>query len=125
MASEESKPCLLIVDDEVRILSALQRALRREGYVIETATSPTEAIEILEEKHVDLILSDNKMPEMSGLQFLAEARLLQPHVACFLITGWTESVPLEELERSGVRELLTKPWDNEALKATLRSALKR
>ncbi len=125
MGSQETKPRLLIVDDEVRILSALQRALRREGYVIETATSPTEGIQILEEKHVDLILSDNKMPEMSGLQFLAEARLRQPHVMCFLITGWTESVPREELERSGVRELLTKPWDNETLKEKLRSALER
>jgi CheY-like chemotaxis protein len=123
MGSQETKPRLLIVDDEVRILSALQRALRREGYIIETATSPAEGIQILEEKHVDLILSDNKMPEMSGLQFLAEARLRQPHVTCFLITGWTESVPPEELERSGVRELLTKPWDNETLKEKLRSAL--
>ncbi len=124
MPPEEVKPRLLIVDDEERILSALQRALRREGYEIETAASPSEGIQILEERHVDLILSDNKMPEMSGLQFLAEARLRQPHLKCFLITGWTESVPSEELERSGVCELLTKPWDNEALKETLRRALR-
>lgn len=117
------RPRLLIVDDEARILTALQRALRREGYVIHTAETPIEGLEVLAQGHVDMILSDNKMPGMSGQQFLAEASQRYPHLVCFLITGWTESVPQEELERCGVRQLLTKPWDNETLRALLREAM--
>ena len=63
-------PALLIGDDEPRILSALRRALRREGYEIVTAETAAEALRILDERPVDAILSDHKMPGMSGVQFL-------------------------------------------------------
>jgi len=119
----EVRPVLLIVDDEVRILTALRRVLRSERYEILTAETPAEALRLLDERRVDLILSDHKMPGMSGLELLARASSKQPSAGRILITGWTEEVPPEELAAVGVRALLPKPWDNEDLKATLRAAL--
>jgi adenylate cyclase len=116
-------PRLLIVDDEVRILSALRRALRREGYEILTAETAAEALRLLDEAPVDAILSDHKMPGMSGAQFLAEAARRCPGAARMIITGWTEEIPPERLEELGVCALVTKPWDDAMLKATLRRAL--
>lgn len=119
----EERPVLLIVDDEARILTALRRVLRRESYEILTAETPTEALRLLDHHRVDLILSDHKMPGMSGIELLAQAARKQPTAGRILITGWTEEVPPAELEAIGVRALLPKPWDDAELKATLRSAL--
>ena len=118
-----STPSLLIVDDEARILSALQRTLRREGYEIVTAETVEDALRILDTRDVDGILSDQKMPGMSGVQFLAEAGRRRPRAARMIITGWTEEIPRARLEAVGVCALVTKPWDDAKLKATLRRAL--
>jgi response regulator RpfG family c-di-GMP phosphodiesterase len=117
------RPLLLIVDDEARILSALRRTLRREGYEIVTAETAAEALRILDERPVDAILSDQKMPGMSGAQLLEEAARRRPAAARMIITGWTEEIPRERLEQLGVCALVTKPWDDARLKATLRRAL--
>ncbi len=117
------RPTVLIVDDEERILSALQRSLRREGYEIVTAESAARALAILAERPVDLVLSDQKMPGMSGLELLEEAARLRPDAALVLFTGWTQEIPQQELENLGICALITKPWDDAALKQTLREAL--
>ena len=114
---------ILIVDDEARILSALRRSLRREGYEILTAETVSEALRVLEAHPVDLIISDHKMPGTSGLQFLEQAAERRPAAGRMLITGWTEEVPGEDLERLGICALITKPWEDDKLKATLRRAL--
>jgi len=116
-------PSLLIVDDEVRILSALRRALRREGYEIVTAESVREALQLLDDRPFDGILSDHKMPHMRGDEFLALAAERRPEAVRMLITGWTEEIPAGRLEELGITALVTKPWDDTKLKATLRRAL--
>ena len=113
-------PTLLFVDDEVRILSALRRVLRREGWRILTAETPEQALRILGEQEVDVIVTDQKMPGMSGLQLLAEAARRRPRARRLLITGWTEAVPPEEVASLGIRALIPKPWDDADLKAILR-----
>jgi len=118
-----SAPSLLVVDDEARILSALRRTLRREGYEILTAESAEGALRLLARRSVDLILSDHKMPGASGLQFLEQVARLRPAARRILITGWTEEIPESELRRLGICALVTKPWDDARLKATLRRAL--
>lgn len=115
-----SPPVLLLVDDETRILSALRRTLRREGYEILTAESVAEALRILESRKVDLILTDQKMPGMSGLEFLAQVATRYPEVARLLITGWPEEIPADEIERLGIRALIPKPWDDQELRSVLR-----
>lgn len=119
----DDAPSLLIVDDEARILSALRRTLRREGYEIVTAETVADALRILDERPVDAILSDHKMPGMSGVEFLEEASRRRPDAARMIITGWTEEIPRAQLQEAGVCALVTKPWDDARLKATLRRAL--
>ena len=120
MSGSGSPPVLLLVDDETRILSALRRTLRREGYEILTAESVAEGLRILESREVDLVLTDQKMPGMSGLEFLAQVAKRHPNVARLLITGWPEEIPPDQIERLGIRALIPKPWDDQQLKSALR-----
>ena len=117
------RPTLLMVDDEVRILAALCRTLRREGYEILTAETPAEALRLLDERSVDLVLTDQKMPGMSGMTLLGEVARRQPAAARLLITGWTEAVPPEDLRALDVKGLIPKPWQDDQLKQLLRDAL--
>ena len=116
-------PRLLVVDDEERILSALRRTLRREGYEIVTAESPQEALRLLDAEPVDAILSDQRMPGMTGMQLLALAAERRPQAARLLLTGWTESIPEAELDQLQIRALIPKPWDDVTLKQALRAAM--
>jgi CheY-like chemotaxis protein len=118
------RPVLLLVDDEERILSALGRALRREGYELLCAEGAAEALGILEARAVDAILTDHKMPGMTGLAFLERAVALRPDAVPMLLTGWPGAIPEAALEKLGVFALLTKPWDDRELKETLRRALR-
>ena len=113
---------LLIVDDEERILSALRRALRREDFEIVTAQGPREGLAELRAREVAVVLSDYKMPEMSGLEFLARAARIRPAAARLLLTGWPDEVPPARIGALGIQAVIAKPWDDAELKAALRSA---
>ena len=95
---------------------------RRVEPLVEAAA---EALRLLGDGPVDLIVSDNKMPAMSGIEFCGRAARLWPGVPKVLITGWTEAVPREQLEGLGVKALIPKPWDDAELKRTLREVLDR
>ena len=116
---------LLILDDESRILSALRRTLRREPYEIFTAESVAEALRLLETEPVDLVLSDHKMPGVTGLQFLEEVAKRHPRTLRMLITGWTETIPEDAVRSLDIRAVIAKPWEDAALKETLRLAAKQ
>jgi response regulator RpfG family c-di-GMP phosphodiesterase len=116
---------LLILDDESRILSALRRTLRREPYEIFTAETVVEALRVLEREEIDLVLSDHKMPGTTGLQFLEEAARLRPRAVRMLITGWTETIPEASVTALGIQAVIAKPWEDAALKETLRLAAKQ
>ena len=120
---DRPRPTLLLVDDEERILSALQRCLRREGYEILTADSVSRALEVLDERRVDLVLSDQKMPGASGVELLREARRIQPAAARLMITGWSQALSETDLAAIGIFALIPKPWDDRQLKVSLRDAL--
>jgi CheY-like chemotaxis protein len=124
-ASEDHQrgPVVLLVDDEPRILSALVRSLRREGYELLSAETPSEALRLVEQNEIDCVLSDHKMPGMTGLELIERVTKVRPHAACLLITGWNSEIDPSELTRLGVRRVLSKPWEDADLKSALRSAL--
>jgi two-component system, probable response regulator PhcQ len=117
---------VLIVDDEENILSALQRALRRENYTLLTAGEPAEAFIILKQAQVDVVVSDHLMPNMSGLEFLKEVRAMHPDVVRIMLTGHAEmSTAMEAINEGEIFRFLTKPWDDAELKVALHLAFDR
>ena len=115
---------LLLVDDEARILSALKRVLRREGYTIRLAKDAAGAVAILESESIDLVVSDYKMPGASGTELLAVVRRRWPEIRRILLSGWSREIPESELAMAAPHALHAKPWDDAELKAAIRDALR-
>lgn len=114
---------VLLVDDEPRILSALQRSLRREAYDVVQASDARGALEILEQQPIDLVLSDHKMPGLSGVQLLKMVAERWPATTRILMSGWSGEIPDAELDAAGLHALLPKPWDEDGLKDAIRAAI--
>ena len=116
---------LLLVDDEPHILSSLTRLLRREGYQILTATSPTEAFEMLAKQAMQVVISDQRMPDMSGTEFLSRVRQLYPATIRLVLTGYTDLQSVTDaINRGAIYKFLTKPWDDDQLREQIREAFR-
>ncbi|MBW2500730.1 MAG: response regulator [Deltaproteobacteria bacterium] len=114
---------VLFVDDEVNILKALQRLLRSEPFEVLVASDPTEAFQLVERAQPQVIVSDQRMPEMTGVDFLAAVRDRHNDVVRMMLTGYTDmTIAVEAINRGEIYRLITKPWNDEELKATLRQA---
>lgn len=122
----EYQHTLLFVDDEPSILSALCRLFRREGYQLLTASSGAQGLERLGEHEVSLIVSDQRMPQMIGAEFLGRARVVSPHSIRIMLTGYSDiDAAKQAINEGGIYRYITKPWDDEQLKAIVREALER
>ncbi len=120
-----SAPALLLVDDEPEILESLRRALRDDGYELLTTTSPVEAMAILDKRHIDVIVSDLRMPDVSGLELVTHVRKNHPQVVRVLLTGFaTLDSALEAINEGAVGRYLTKPWDNDELRADIQEVVR-
>lgn len=116
---------VLCVDDDPETLQALSRCLRNEPYLLITAGAPAEALAVLGEVPVDLVIADQRMPEMSGTELLREARQRSPRTARAILTGYdTPSTICKGLE-SGAETFLRKPWNDVALRSTILRILDR
>jgi CheY-like chemotaxis protein len=114
---------LLIVDDEANILSAVVRLLRREDYRVLTAGSATEAFDVLASHDVQVIMSDHRMPAMTGAEFLGKVKTLYPDTVRMLFSGHVEVEALTDaVNRGAVYRFLLKPWDDETLRQSVREA---
>lgn len=114
---------LLVVDDEPNILSAIRRLCRREGFRVLTADNARAGLELLAEQEVQIVLSDQRMPNMSGTEFLAQVRLLYPDTIRLVLSGYTDiETVIDAVNRGTLFKFLTKPWDDEALLAQLHEA---
>ncbi|MEJ5999357.1 EAL domain-containing protein [Paucibacter soli] len=116
---------LLLVDDEENILAALKRLLRRDGYQIVTATSGAQGLQRLTEHSVDVILSDQRMPGMTGVEFLRRAKELYPDTVRMVLSGYTELQSITDAVNEGaIYKFLTKPWDDERLRGHISEAFR-
>ena len=125
-APEVPVQSILCVDDEANILSALRRLLRPYGWRVVTAESPLMAMDLLVDDSFDLIISDMRMPEMDGAQFLEQARSLQPDAIRILLTGQADiKSTVEAINRGAIYRFIGKPWDDQLFVFEVRRALER
>jgi diguanylate cyclase (GGDEF)-like protein/PAS domain S-box-containing protein len=117
---------LLLVDDEENVLMSLKRILRREGYLILTASDGEEALKLMAENEVSVLLSDQRMPGMSGVELLRRVKVMHPKVVRMILSGYTDVTTLTEAINQGeIYQFITKPWENESLVAQIREAFVR
>lgn len=117
---------LLLVDDEPGIRSALTRVLRRDGYRILSAAGGAEALELLALNPVQVIISDQRMPGMSGTDFLSVVSQLYPDTLRIILSGYTDlMVVTDAVNRGSVFKFLTKPWEEDQLREQVRDAFRR
>ncbi len=117
---------LLLLDDEENILTALTRLLRRDGYRILKATSASAAFDLLAENPVGVIVSDQRMPEMNGIEFLRRVKRIYPDTVRMVLSGYTELASVTDAINEGaVYKFLTKPWDDDLLRANIKEAFQR
>ena len=121
-----SVPSLLIVDDEPIVLAALKETLEREKYHVVATTSALKALAILREREFSVIISDQRMPEMMGLDFLIESKKLRPLSSRILITA-VLSLPtiVDAINKGEIFRFVAKPWLREELTTTVKNALNR
>ncbi|MFZ2406900.1 MAG: response regulator [Methylobacter sp.] len=114
---------VLLVDDEINIINALKRCLRRDGYTILTANSGEEGLALLAKHEVGVIISDQRMPHMTGVEFLRKVKTLYPKTLRIVLSGYTELESVTSAINEGaIYKFLTKPWDDDLLRDNIREA---
>ena len=116
---------VLCVDDEKNILQALKRLLRREGYRVLTATSGHAGLDLLASNAVQVVICDQRMPEMNGIDFLAQVKERFPEVIRIVLTGYTDIDAISEsINKGHIYKFFLKPWDDQQLKIEIYQAFK-
>ncbi|MGH7995920.1 MAG: HD domain-containing phosphohydrolase [Opitutaceae bacterium] len=117
---------VLIVEDEPVVLATLKSTLEREGFHVVACASPVKALSVLAERDFAVIISDQRMPEMTGLDFLVESRRVRPHTSRILLTA-VLNLPtvVDAINRGEIYRFVAKPWLREELIATVRNAIQR
>ncbi len=114
---------ILIVDDEKNYLVVLEALLSPEGYEIITSEKAQDALRVIREADVDLVLTDMKMPGMTGMELLGEARKIKPELPIIMMTAYGTIEMAVEAMKKHAYDYITKPFRNEELKLTIRKAL--
>jgi DNA-binding NtrC family response regulator len=115
----EGKHVVVIVDDDIEMLAALNRALHGEPYQLRVSTSPQQVLAWVQQGNVSMVISDQCMPDMNGTALLGAVRAVSPQTVRVILTGFPSSELAVEGADSGLRWLATKPFDNENLKQTI------
>jgi PAS domain S-box-containing protein len=123
VAGPRRSPTVVIVDDQPEILVSLRRVLRDERFELATFSSPSEALQWMGSHSVDLIIADERMPEMRGSDLLEKIRDRSPSTVRVILTGYPGSATVGYGLAHGVDWLISKPWNDDALRITLRQLL--
>jgi DNA-binding NtrC family response regulator len=114
---------ILVVDDDPTIRAVLRQTLDRQGYTVFTAAEPVAAFALLDVQPVDMVISDNLMPNMSGVSFLSMVRDGFPEVIRILLTGNADAeTAIRAINEGAIYKFLTKPWDPVAMRVMLEAA---
>ncbi len=117
---------LLVVDDEEIVLVALREALMREGYQVVACSDPLQALNALREQPFSVIITDHQMPNLTGLEFLSQAKEIQPDATRILVTAVLSlSTVIDAINKGEIYRFVIKPWLREELLATVRNAVQR
>lgn len=117
---------ILLVDDSQNMLKALKRTFLSEGYALYFALSAKEALEILKKEDIDLIISDENMPEISGTDLLKLVRVQYPSMIRIMLTGLADfEVVKNAINKGEIYKFFNKPWDDFELLLSVRYALKQ
>src|SRR5210317_450631 len=125
MSAEPTKHRILIVDDEESMRDFLSIMLHREGYHVDTAIDGKQAITHLRDHSYDLVISDIKMPRMTGLELLAHIKERTPETVVLMVTAFSSTDEAVEAMKQGAYDYITKPFKNEEIRLIVKNALER
>lgn len=121
---DKFKHTILLVDDEEGILKALRRLLKSLEVEIITANNGDEALEVLKNNQISLIISDQRMPKMTGVELLHHSQDISPDSVRILLTGYADiEATIEAINSGAIRYYFNKPWDDEALLSRIKESL--
>jgi signal transduction histidine kinase len=118
-----AKPCLLVVDDEPDLVQSVKDLLRFDFRVL-GATRASEGLRIMDREHVQVIMSDQRMPEMTGVELLGQVKVAHPDTVRLLFTAYSDlSAVIDAINQGSVYRYIAKPWRTEELKTVLKQAV--
>jgi len=118
-----SNPRILVIDDEAIVRISCKKCLTPEGYDVDVASSGIEGMQLTQEHRYDLILTDLKMPDMDGMEFLTRIRSTQPETKVIMITGYSTVEHAVKAIKLGADNYLEKPFTPDGLVAAVKEAL--
>jgi DNA-binding NtrC family response regulator len=117
---------LLFVDDETGVLKAMQRIFHLENYKIFTAPSGQQALSVLESENIQVVVSDHRMPGMTGTELLQEVKKRWPKTIRIMLTGYADvEAVMGAVNDGAVYKFITKPWNDDDLRLTVSLALEQ
>ena len=123
----DRQPIVLVVDDEEMVSISIKSFLMLEyDYDVITCNSPVEAVELVKQRTIDLVVSDYLMPDMDGISFLLNVKQLQPHTIRILLTGYADKEnAIKAINEVGLYQYIEKPWQNADLALVIRNGLEK
>jgi DNA-binding NtrC family response regulator len=126
MSSDSNRTHILVVEDDPMVLATLKVTLECEQFRVETCSNPLLALPLMADREFSVVISDHKMPEMMGLDFLVECRRIKPDCTRILLTAvLNPSKVVDAIARGDVYRFIAKPWLRNELIAAIRDSVER